>query len=181
MSWAYIAEMTSFVHASNRADDGAETRTNPLGMSSPTRALSARAYGWVKRKPCTPLLSPPRLPTEPCRSNRLPSASRPGPDILFGPQAPARSPQSAGLHADFPNHEGRLRGPFRAVWSSIRPLSPTQPNHGRFGTDVGSFMIQQVGDAWRGEGLKDSCSGEVNWDRTVRFSVSASGRRADLS
>jgi hypothetical protein len=46
--------------------------------------------------------------------------------------------------AILPNHARRPTGPFRALFLSLGPLSLTQPNHGRFGTDVRSQSIQLV-------------------------------------
>ena len=81
----------------------------------------------------------------------------------------------------YPNHEHRPEAHFGPFFVSLGRLSPTQPNHGHFGTDVGSSIIQRVGGPRRGSVLKNLRSGEVNTDRTGRFSVSASGRTADLS
>jgi hypothetical protein len=44
--------------------------------------------------------------------------------------------------ANCPNHGAGLRGHFGPISVFLGPLSPTQPNHGHFGTDVESSIIQ---------------------------------------
>ncbi len=55
-----------------------------------------------------------------------------------------RAPRSASGFGDHlispaicPNHAPRPLSPIRAISPSLGPLSPTQPDHGHFGTDVG--------------------------------------------
>jgi hypothetical protein len=72
-----------------------------------------------------------------------PSAKTPSRDIPFHRVHRGRKPAECG-------HSWRIvrttaPGPrchFGPVSVSLGPLSPTQPNHGRFGTDVGSPIIQ---------------------------------------
>ena len=80
--------------------------------------------------------------------------------------------------AGFSGHLSEPRGPpprahFGPFSVSLGPLSPTQPNHGHFGTDVESSIIQWVGGRPKGSGFEKPRSGEVNTDRTVWFSGSA--------
>jgi hypothetical protein len=56
--------------------------------------------------------------------------------------------------ASCPNHEDRPGDPFRAVFRLSRPLSLTQPNHGHFGTDVGSAQTQGLRECLQGCGLE---------------------------
>jgi hypothetical protein len=46
--------------------------------------------------------------------------------------------------ANCPNHRDRPMAPIRAVFVSLGALSPKQPNHGGFGTDVRSSKNQNV-------------------------------------
>ena len=70
-----------------------------------------------------------------------------------------------------------MRAHFGPFFVSLGSLSPKQPNHGHFGTDVESSIIQRVGDAGRGQGLQNLRSGGVNRDRTLRFGHISSGSR----
>jgi hypothetical protein len=89
------------------------------------------------------------------------------------PQAP-RMPQKAELRG----HSSESRIPvnrlIRAVFVSLGPLFPTQPNHGDFGTDVRSSRDQKVEQAQGGVGLKELRLGGAKGDRNcpmryVRF------------
>ena len=74
-----------------------------------------------------------------------PSAKTPLRDILFHRVHRGRKPAECG-------HSWRIvrttapgpRGHFGPVSVSFGPLSPTQPNHGHFGTDVGIQITQWV-------------------------------------
>jgi hypothetical protein len=89
----------------------------------------------------------PRVPRSRAKrmfaASELPSAKTLGRDIPFHRVHRGRKPAECG-------HSWRIvrttapgpRGHFRPFPASLRPLSLTQPNHGRFGTDVGSSIIQ---------------------------------------
>ena len=76
-------------------------------------------------------------------ASELPSAKTPGQDILFRGSADGRNP------AELPPSRPFIRTTPTAAWAhfgpfsgSLRPLSLKQPNHARFGTDVGSSRNQ---------------------------------------
>ena len=99
-----------------------------------------------------------------------PSAKMPSWDILFsalcrgrnraefGPSRPFFRTTGTGPQAHF--------GPFSL---SVGLPSLTQPNHGRFGTDVRTAQPQWVRRSPRGVGSKELRSGGVSRDRTIRF------------
>jgi hypothetical protein len=73
-------------------------------------------------------------------------------DALSGHSFSAPDPRSESRRmrpflANCPNHEDGLRAHFGPFFVSLGPLSPKQPNHGHFGTDVESSIIQRV--EWR--------------------------------
>jgi hypothetical protein len=114
-------------------------------------------------------------------ASELPSASLAIRDCLFRHPGDGRNGAECGRLRPFV----RTRRGGRQVYSgrfsvSLLPLSLTQPNHAHFGTVVESTTNQRVTGMTKGWGLKEFRSGEVNRDRTVRFSVSASGRRAGM-
>jgi hypothetical protein len=88
-------------------------------------------------------------------ASELPSAKTPSRDILFHRVHRGRNPAECG-------HSWRIvrttapgpRGHFGPVSVSRGPLSPTQPNHGHFGTDVESSIIQRVGGRPKGIGFE---------------------------
>jgi hypothetical protein len=66
-----------------------------------------------------------------------PSASLPTRDILFPPLIRGRNPAECGdLRPFFRTTSTRLEAYFGLFSGSLAALSPTRPNHGRFGTDV---------------------------------------------
>ena len=68
--------------------------------------------------------------------------------------APDRRSESRRLRpfpANCPNHVALLEGSLRPFFVSLGSLSPKQPNHGHFGTDVESSIIQWV--AWHPKGV----------------------------
>jgi hypothetical protein len=68
----------------------------------------------------------------------LPSASLPIWDILFPPLFSGRKPAECGHSGQIVRTTRPLDGPTSGRLSSLSgPLSPRQPNHGHFGTDVG--------------------------------------------
>jgi hypothetical protein len=67
-----------------------------------------------------------------------PSASLPIRDILIWSPEPAGMAQNLGVRAHTSEPPGHANGPFRAVSRLSRATFSTQPNHGRFGTDVES-------------------------------------------
>ena len=74
-----------------------------------------------------------------------PSASLPIRDILYSLLISGRKPAERGLLRPFVRTTASgLRGRFGPFSVSLGPLSPTQPNHGHFGTDVESSIIQRV-------------------------------------
>ena len=86
------------------------------------------------------------------------------------------------LAAICPNHRRRPTGPFWAVFVSLRPLSLTQPNHARFGTDVRSSQNQWVPGHPEGHGferaaLRRSEQGSNSSVRYGSFAYSPSARR----
>ena len=99
-----------------------------------------------------------------------PSANTPSRDILFPLLISGRKPAEWG-------HSGQIVRTMRTGSSvhfgpffvSLGPVSPKQPNHGHFGTDVGSLIIQRVGGRSKGVGFEKPRSGGVNRDRTLRF------------
>jgi hypothetical protein len=78
-------------------------------------------------------------------SHSSPSAKTLCRDILFRPLASGRNHAECGLFWPFvrTTHPAR-KAHFAPFSASLRPLSLTQPNHGRFGTDVESSEIQGV-------------------------------------
>ena len=111
--------------------------------------------------------------------NSSPSAKTPSRDILFLLLTSSRKPAERG-------HSRQIVRTMRTGWRahfgpfavSLAPLSPKQPNHGRFGTVVRS-LPESMGysDASWAAGLKVLRSGEVSRDRTTRFSTDAVGTR----
>jgi hypothetical protein len=114
-------------------------------------------------------------------ASELPSAKTPCRDILFPALSAGLNPAELGPSGVISEPRAPARRPFRVISVSLGQVFLTQPNHARFGTDVGSGEIQGLRESPKGSGLKTSRSAGVNRDRTVRFSVSVSGRRADLS
>jgi hypothetical protein len=102
-------------------------------------------------------------------------------DILFPLLISGRNPADCGHSRQIVRTmRTGLRAHFGPFFVSRGPLSPKQPNHGRFGTDVEVQIIQRVvGRATRcgfdGRPLRRGRPGSNH-----RFSVSASGRTADL-
>ena len=69
-------------------------------------------------------------------SRSSPSAKTPSRDILFPALATRRNPAESGLFWPFVRTTAPgLRGYFGPFSGSLGPLSPKQPNHGRFGTE----------------------------------------------
>ena len=107
-------------------------------------------------------------------SHSSPSASLPSRDILFPLLISGRNPAECGHSWPFVRTTRTgLRAHFGPFSVSLGPLSPKQPNHGHFGTDVGKLRNSMGWRRPKGSGLKNLRSGEVNRDRTLRFSVSA--------
>jgi hypothetical protein len=73
--------------------------------------------------------------------------------------------------ANCPNHEDRLEAHFGPFFASLGSLSPKQPNHGHFGTDVESSIIQRVGGLPKGSGFERIPLGrsEPGSNRLVQF------------
>jgi hypothetical protein len=88
---------------------------------------------------------------------RVPSAPpvRPFGTFFSLPSAAAGTPENARLSAHLSES---MRTGFEAHFGpfpvSLRPLSPTQPNHRHLGTDVGSSIVQWVGGRPKRAGLK---------------------------
>ena len=110
-------------------------------------------------------------------ASELPSAKTPSRDIHFHRGHRGRKPAECG-------HSWRIvrttapgpRGHFGPVSVSLGPLSPTQPNHGHFGTDVECAIIQRVGGRPKGVGfektpLRRSEQGSNCPIQRVRYSV----------
>ena len=67
--------------------------------------------------------------------------------------AAAGTPQNAGLSAIVRTTRTGSEAHFGPFPVSLRPLSPPQPNHGHFGTDVGSSVIQWLMVRPKGSGF----------------------------
>jgi hypothetical protein len=85
-------------------------------------------------------------------AKELPSAKKPCRDILFPLLIRGRKPADCGhswqIVRTMRTGLGAQFGPF---FVSLGSLSPKQPNHGHFGTDVESSIIQRV--AWHPKGV----------------------------
>jgi hypothetical protein len=103
----------------------------------------------------------------------------PSRDILFPLPISGRKPADCG-------HSWQIVRTMRSGWRghfgpfpvSLGPLSPTQPNHAQFGTDIRSSTEQWVTETRRGAGSKGARSGGVNSERTVRFGTDLESGRA---
>ena len=88
-------------------------------------------------------------------SNPARSAKTPSRDILFPLLIRGRKPAECGHYWQFVRTmSDLLEGPLRPFFVSLGPLSPTQPNHGHFGTDVGIAITQWVGGRPKGCGFE---------------------------
>ena len=105
-----------------------------------------------------------------CRSAKTPSQ-----DILFRALVTGRNGAECG-HSwqNVRTTRTGVKANFGPFFVSASPLSPTQPNHAHFGTDVRSSESQCVTAPQRGEGLQEPRSGGVDGNRTV-----GSGSAAD--
>jgi hypothetical protein len=110
-------------------------------------------------------------------ASELPSASRLVRDILFVALRAGRNPAECGHFGSFFRTARGGRQPhFGPFLISLGPLSPKQPNHGHFGTDVESSIIQRVGGRpkWVGfekPSLRRSEQGSNCPVQRVRYSV----------
>jgi hypothetical protein len=114
-------------------------------------------------------------------SNPLPSASLPIRDILFPLPISGRNPAECGhswqnVRTTAPG----LRGQFGPFSVSLGPLSLKQPNHGHFGTDVETSIIQLVGGCPKGVGFEKTPlrRSEQGSNRSIRYGSSACAPRA---
>jgi hypothetical protein len=86
-----------------------------------------------------------------------PSAKTPCRDILFPWVHRGRKPAEYGHFRRIVRTTMRRLLPHcRPFSASLRPLSPKQPNHGHFGTDVESSIIQWVGGPRKGSGFENA-------------------------
>ena len=109
-------------------------------------------------------------------SRSSPSANTPSRDILFPAARIGRNPAECRRFCSFirttdTGREARF-GPFSV---SLRPLSLTQPNHARFGTDVRTALIQLVRWPMR------ECGFERAALRRSERDSNRSGRRRDMA
>jgi hypothetical protein len=107
-------------------------------------------------------------------SNPACSASLASRDVLFPPPIGGRNPAERGHSWQIVRTMGTgLRTHFGPFSVSRGPLSPTQPNHPRLGTDVSRSSINALADTRTGLGLKGAPSGAVNRGRTIWFGTIA--------
>jgi hypothetical protein len=105
-------------------------------------------------------------------ASELPSAKTPCRDILFPAADVGRNGAECGPSWQFIRTKDPARkayfGPF---CGSLGPLSPRQPNHGHFGTDVESSIIQWVGGHPKGSGFGKAPlrRSEPGSNRSVRY------------
>ena len=137
-------------------------RTRLPGRSSGTAAARSRIAGEPAR--CTRERN--------AGSNPTPSAKTPSRDILFRRSADGRNGAEFVHSRRYVRTTRAGRQPlFGPVGASLRPLSLTQPNHGHFGTDVESSIIQWVGGQQKGSGFGKAPlrRSEPGSNRSVRY------------
>jgi hypothetical protein len=88
-------------------------------------------------------------------SNLSPFASRPTRDILYRTSEDGRNGAEIWAFAAIcPNHRAGRPAHSGRFSASLRTLSLTQPNHGRFGTDVRTAQSQGVRGSLTGRGFE---------------------------
>jgi hypothetical protein len=119
------------------------TRSSPLLAHALIMGLSAGVV--VQRIPAKRMFA----------ASERPSASLPSPDVLFPTSDDRRNGAECGRFGPFfRTTRGGPEAHFGPFSVSLCRVSPTQPNHARFGTDVRSSQNQSVRESPRGRGFE---------------------------